>query len=113
MDKLIEYPKIIKRILSEYVELSNRRSNPNIEKFVIADEECGQYIWMKLGWENGRRIQHIAVYVRLRDGKFWIEEDWTEDGIAADLLREGIPKEDIVLAFHDPETRKQTDFAAA
>ncbi|MFM6009365.1 MAG: element excision factor XisI family protein, partial [Dolichospermum sp.] len=26
---------------------------------------------------------------------------------------EGVPKEDIVLAFHDPETRKFTEFAVA
>lgn len=39
-----------------------------------------------------------------------IKDGWT---IVADLLREGIPKEDIVLAFHDPETRKLTDFAVA
>jgi hypothetical protein len=30
-----------------------------------------------------------------------------------DLLREDVPKEDIVLAFHDPETRKFTEFAMA
>ena len=41
------------------------------------------------------------------------EEDWTEEGIATELLREGVPKEDIVLDFHDPETRKFTDFAIA
>jgi hypothetical protein len=68
---------------------------------------------MRLGWENGKRVKYITVYVRLRGDKFWIEEDWTEDGIATDLVREGVPKEDIVLAFHDPETRKYTDFAAA
>jgi hypothetical protein len=113
MDKLTEYPEIIKRILNEYVRLSNHRPNPNVEKFLIADDACGHYMWMKLGWENGKRIQHIAVYVRLHEGKFWIEEDWTEDGIATDLLHAGVPKEDIVLAFHDPETRKHTDFAAA
>ena len=113
MDKLTEYPKIIKRILTEYVELSKRRPNPNIEKLLIADEEGGHYIWLKLGWEKGKRVKYMTVYVRLLEGKFWIEEDWTEDGIATDLVRAGVPKEDIVLAFHDPETRKHTDFAAA
>jgi hypothetical protein len=44
----------------------------------------------------------MTVYVRIRDRKFWIEEDWTEDGIATDLVRAGVPKEDIVLAFHEP-----------
>ncbi|MGK7943847.1 MAG: element excision factor XisI family protein, partial [Microcystaceae cyanobacterium] len=43
----------------------------------------------------------------------WIEEDWTEEGIATELVREGVPKEDIVLAFYDPDARKFTEFASA
>ncbi len=59
------------------------------------------------------RTAGMTVYVRIRDGKFWIEEDWTEDGIANDLVRAGVPKEDIVLAFHEPKMRQYTDFALA
>ena len=113
MDKMIRYRDLIKRILTEYVELCNRQPKPGVEAILITDEEQGHYMWLKLGWENGKRVKYITVYVRIRGGKFWIEEDWTEDGIATDLVREGVPKEDIVLAFHDPETRKHTDFAAA
>lgn len=50
---------------------------------------------------------------RIKNEKIYIEEDWTEEGIATELLTEGVPKEDIVLAFQDPETRKYTDFAVA
>jgi XisI protein len=113
MDKLTEYRNLIKHILTEYVELSKSQFNAGVEPILIIDDERGHYMWLKLGWENGKRVKYITVYARLRDGKFWIEEDWTEDGIATDLVREGVPKEDIVLAFHDPETRKHTDFAAA
>ncbi|QLE55384.1 XisI protein [Nostoc sp. TCL26-01] len=113
MDKLTDYPQLIKRILSEYVELSNRHANSDIETFLLVDESKAHYIWMNLGWQNGDRISDMTVYVRIRDGKFWIEEDWTEDGIATDLVRAGVPKEDIVLAFHEPEMRQYTDFAVA
>lgn len=113
MDKLSNYRTIIRRILGEYVDLCNRQPKPGVETLLITDEQQGHYVWLKLGWENGKRVKHITVYVRVRDGKFWIEEDLTEDGIATDLVREGVPKDDIVLAFHDPETRKHTDFAAA
>jgi hypothetical protein len=58
-------------------------------------------------------VKAISVYVRIKNDKIYIEEDWTEEGIATELLREGVPKEDIVLAFHDPETRKLTEFAVA
>lgn len=113
MDKLTEYSSLIKRILSEYVALCNRHPNPSIETFLVVDEAKAHYIWMNLGWQNGDRVTGITVYVRIRDGKFWIEEDWTEDGIANDLVRAGVPKEDIVLAFHAPEMRQYTEFATA
>jgi hypothetical protein len=51
--------------------------------------------------------------VRLKDGKFWIEQDLTKEGITTELLEEGVPKEDIVLAFHAPELRPLTEFATA
>ncbi|MGG6269584.1 XisI protein [Leptolyngbya sp. AN03gr2] len=91
---------------------SNRHSDPNVETFLVVDEAKAHYIWMNLGWQNGDRITGITVYVRIRDGKFWIEEDWTENGIATDLVRAGVPKEDIMLAFHAPEMRQYTEFAA-
>ncbi|MEW6125885.1 MAG: XisI protein [Acidobacteriota bacterium] len=113
MDKLNHYRNLIKTILGQFVEWDKRQPTPGEETVLIADDERNHYVLMTVGWVNNQRVLNMRVYVRLHDEKFWIEEDWTEDGIAADLLREGVPKEDIVLAFHDPETRKHTDFAAA
>ncbi|NET60400.1 MAG: XisI protein [Symploca sp. SIO2E6] len=98
MDKLTDYPKLIECILAEYISLCNRRPEPNIETFLIVDQPKGNYIWMNLGWQNGERITGMTVYVRLRDSKFWIEEDWTENGIATDLIQAGVPKEDMEQA---------------
>jgi hypothetical protein len=53
-----------------------------------------------------------VIHIRLKDEKIWIEEDWTEDGIATDLLQAGVQSEDIVLAFHPPRLRQFTEFAA-
>ena len=64
-----------------------------------------------MGWEGKKKIRNIQVHIRIKNNKIYIEEDWTEEGIANELLREDVPKEDIVLAFHDPETRKHTEFA--
>src|SRR6185503_3832210 len=113
MGKLNGHHELLKRILTEHVELCRRQPLPDVDTFLVIDEGHRNYIWMNVGWQNGERVCGMTVYVRIRDGKFWIEEDWTEDGIATDLVREGVPKEDIVLAFHDAETRKHTDFAAA
>jgi XisI protein len=113
MDKLNQYHELLKRTLTEQVELCRRQAVPDVDTFLVIDEEHRNYIWMNVGWQNGERVCGMTVYVRIRDGKFWIEEVWTEDGIATELVREGVLKEDIVLAFHDPDTRKHTDFAAA
>ena len=113
MDKLTRYRELIKRILTEYQEIARRRPTSGIEHLLLMDDERGHYLWLKLGWLGDERINNITVHVHLRDGKFWIEEDWTEDGIATDLLEAGVPKEDIVLAFHHPEERPYTEFAAA
>jgi hypothetical protein len=42
-----------------------------------------------------------------------VEEDWTEEGIAEFLVREGVPKEEIVLGFQPPSMRPHTDSAVA
>lgn len=75
MDKLIEYPKLIERILTDYIALRNRKPQSTLETVLIADRSNGHYIWMNVDWQNGDRITGMTVYVRLRDDKFWIEED--------------------------------------
>ncbi|BAZ83487.1 XisI protein-like protein [Sphaerospermopsis kisseleviana NIES-73] len=37
MDKLTEYPKLIKQILNEYVELCQRHPQKDMETFLIVD----------------------------------------------------------------------------
>jgi len=47
------------------------------------------------------------------DGRFWIQYDGTEDGIATQLVEAGVSRDRIVLAFKHPDLGKFTDFAAA
>lgn len=111
MDKLSHYQNTIKNILTKYERISAQVPDPDIDEVLIFDDQRSQYLWFNIGWKEERRIKAISVYIRLKNDKIWIEEDWTEEGIANELLREGVPKEDIVLAFYDPETRKLTEFA--
>ncbi|WP_321164240.1 element excision factor XisI family protein [Chlorogloeopsis fritschii] len=43
--------------------------------------------------------------------KIWIQRDGIEDGIANELVKAGIPKSQIVLAFQPVDVRKHTAFA--
>ena len=54
-----------------------------------------------------------TLHVRLKEGKVWVEEDMTEEGIANYWVKAGVPKEDIVLAFQHPSMRPLTEFAVA
>jgi hypothetical protein len=113
MEKTSRYRELIKHLLSDYANLINRRPHPGKETEVIFDEARDHYLLVNVGWIGQRRIRGTTVYVRIRDGKFWIEEDWLEHGIVADLVDAGVPKEDIVLAFQPPEIRPSTEFALA
>jgi hypothetical protein len=111
MDKLENYRSLIKTILTEHDNLANRSSKKKYETFLVFDETHDHYLWMSLDWLNQKRINNTNVHIRIKNEKIYIEQDWTEEGIANELLREGVAKSDIVLAFHAPETRKFTEFA--
>ena len=116
MDKLERYRVLITRLLSECATLLNNQHasrQSDVLAQCVFDAEREQYLLLKVGWVGKRRICGITLYVRLQNGKFWIEEDMTEDGIATDLLTAGVPKEDIVLAFQPPDVRRFTEFATA
>jgi hypothetical protein len=114
MDKLTTYRNLIKDLLAKFVALDNQHATtPGVDHVLVADDERGHYFWYNVGWWQRERLSVPTVYVRLKDGKFWIEDDMTEVGIANELLAAGVPKEDIVLAFQHPLERQLTEFAAA
>lgn len=116
MDRLEEYRTLVKRLLSYYANLINNRlrgENSNDETFVVFDGERDHYMIMTWGWAGKQRVRDADVYIRLKNNKLWIEEDGLEDGIATDLMEAGVPKQDIVLAFHQPRLRPLTEFAVS
>lgn len=111
MDKLETYRKKIRDVLKEYVNIFY--ANANIENYAAFDPETDQYIIVSVGWGKDGRIHGCLIHVGIIDGKVWVQRDGTEDGIANELVQAGIPKEDIVLGFHEPDVRQYTGFAVA
>ncbi len=112
MDKELKYKKLVKEILTRYVEIDREQPREGVDYFLVADEIQGHYLWTSLGWSGGKRTRYVHAHLRLKDEKIWIETDLTEQGIATDLLAAGVPKEDIVLAFHEPSMRQYSEFSA-
>lgn len=111
MDTLNNYRDIIEKVLKNYVTISY--ANGKIENEIILDRTNDRYLVMSLGWDNVRRIHGCVVHIDIIDGLIWIQRDGTEDGIAIELEQEGVPKDKIVLGFHEPDVRQHTGYAVA
>ncbi|MEM8639672.1 MAG: XisI protein [Cyanobacteria bacterium P01_G01_bin.54] len=83
------------------------------ENVLIFDDEHGHYLFVIMGWNKTERLKSTMIHLRLKNDKIWIEEDWTEEGVATDLLATGLTHQEMVLAFHPPQIRHHTDFAVA
>lgn len=110
MDRIEQYRAIVRRVIQEYADFG-KPSYGEVEVETVFDEATDHYELLYTGWDEWRRIHGAVIHVDLREGKVWIQHDGTEDGIARDFVKAGIPKEDIVLGFQHPFKRKFTEYA--
>lgn len=110
MDNKLNYQDIIKRILLKYAEYF-QYAGVNLHQ--LFDDNHNSYMLLNIGWHNKKYIHRATLHLEIIAGKIWIHTDDTEDGIAEDLLKLGVPKEDIVLGFKPPSMRLYTGFAVA
>jgi hypothetical protein len=111
MDKLEKYRRIVEQVLTEYSSIPYAYGE--IESRTMFDREKDAYLLYIVGWDKSGRVHGIHSHLDIINGKIWIQRDGTEDGLADDLERAGVPKSDIVLAWHEPELRQYTDYAVA
>ena len=110
MEKVERYREIIRDVLTPL--LSRDYSNMDAENESVFDEKHDRYLVMTVGWQRGvRRIHGCLAHLDIINGKIWIQRDGTEDGIGYALEEAGIPKEDIVPAFHPENVRPHTGYA--
>ena len=107
MEKIARYTDIIQQVLQEYVE----DAGPDDEVELSFDTLRTHYHVFYVGWHDERRTYGCILHLDIKNDKIWIQHDGTEIGIANELLKHGVPKEDIVLAFHSPYRRQFTGFA--
>ena len=113
MDSLTldRYRQIIESILLEYTKIPYAYGE--IQTGAVFDRVHDRYLLVNTGWDTGKRVHGCLVHVDLVDGKFWIQRDGLEHGIARELVVAGVPKEHIVLAFRPLELRRHTGYALA
>ncbi|MFN4254063.1 MAG: XisI protein [Saprospiraceae bacterium] len=113
MDKVAKYRDIIKTALKRHYWKSENTAEEYDDQLVM-DDANGHYFIIGVGWQGSKRVHGISVHLDLKGEKIWIQQDYTERGIANDLIELGVPKSDIVLAFHAPARRQYLEeFAMA
>lgn len=113
MDRLNSHRAAVRRLMERHAALLRQATGARTEVALVVDPEQERFLLLDVGWSGSRRVNDVHLHVCLKDEKVWVEEDWTEDGIANELMRAGVPASDIVLGFQPPDRRHLTAFAVA
>jgi hypothetical protein len=115
MDKVKLYKDIVRSVIQEIADYeAGSQYLGDIQTQMIIDDERGHYLPYSVGWTDRSRTYGAFIHLDVtEDGKVWLQHDGTNLVVADDLLAKGIPKEDIVLAFHSPSRRALTGFAVS
>ena len=112
MDSLSNnYQEIVEKVIADYADFLGEDENIQIE--LVFDRTRDRYLLVETGWENGRRTYGTLLHLDIINGKIWIQQDGTEEGIANELVALGVPKDRIVLGFKSLQRRQITDFAVS
>ena len=105
-------PEVLKAIQTvlEDIALPGKPSG-ELEYQIISDTVGGHYQVVVLGWRGMKRLHGIIVQIDLKEGLVWVQADNTDYGVAEELVRLGIPREQIVLGYVPPSVRKHMGFA--
>ena len=113
MEKIEKYKSIARSIVQNLGERLGGEKDFEVQ--VITDEEHGHYMVFNNGWRDGQhRIYGCIVHIEIKkDGKVWLHHDGTELIIGQMLLDAGVPKKELVIGFHAPVMREDTEYAVA
>jgi len=111
MDKVAQYRSFVQTLLSQYAK--HDVSDDQVEVQLIFDSEHDHYQWMNVGWQHFNRIYRCVIHIDIKDGKIWLQQNLTDQDPAVELVKMGVPREDIVLGLQPPYKRQYTDYGVA
>jgi len=109
MANLAKYQTDVETLIKAYSRYKPSYGDVEIE--TIFDRENHHYLLISVGWDYHERIRGCLLHIDIKEQQIWIQHDGTQDSIADELVAMGVPKKDIVLAYHAPYKRQFTDFA--
>jgi hypothetical protein len=109
MDKIVKYREIIKSLITDYVNEVSIKDD--VERQMIFDAEHDHYQLVNVGWQNSHRIYGCVLHLDIKNNKIWLQYNGTEIDFADELIKQGVPKQDVVIGFHSPFMRQFTEYA--
>lgn len=113
MDKIAQYRQIIMEELEKYAHLTDGNPPSDFRDELVFDTTHDHYQVLTIGWSGKKRAFSPTFHLSIREGKIWIEANASDYDIVREIEARGIPKSDIVLAFHSPSIRQHTGYAVA
>ncbi len=113
MEKIENYRQILESVLAEYAETRQPAHAADVQHQLLFDEKHDHYQLFCVGWKDLKRIYFPVFHLDIQNGKIWVQEDATDYDIVGELEERGVPKSDIVLAFHAPSQRVFSGYAVA
>jgi XisI protein len=114
MEKIDNYRQILQEVLTAYATPRTSPSQPtDVETQVLFDTQNDHYQVLRVGWRNRTQVFLVIFHFDIKNEKIWLQQNVTDYDIIGDLEERGIPKSDIVLAFHSPQMRPFTGYAVA
>ncbi len=110
MDRLTKNKKLVREVFEEI--LNYMPDDSAIELLPIVDEKTGHFLIYSDGWQGTYRDYACFFHIQVMpDGMVYLRHDGTSLEVANELVKKGIPKEEILLAFHAPYKRPLSGFA--
>jgi XisI protein len=105
MDKILKYKNAILQYLEQYIK-GYQNAPDSLDNQLIADDRGHHYQLLRVGWSNKKFIHFCVFHFDIKDGKIWVQVNETEELIADELVRLGVPADDIVLGFQPEYLRE-------
>ena len=111
VEKAARYRQLLRQVVHKQAKVPRRVDQAQLVP--ICDDETGNYLLMRIGWDRRGRAHNILFHLRLIDEQVLIEWDGIERGISRDLIAAGISKADIQSASQNKISFPQTESLAA
>jgi hypothetical protein len=107
------YRQVIEDLLQDFHGYSYSRKQDNVESELILDRERDHYLWLEVGWQDNEYVYAPFIHIDIKDGKIWLQRNFTDVDLGKKLIEMGVKKEDIILGLHSPFMRKFSGYGVA